>query len=263
MRRDDMGSDDLWSALEAAVIEAGRAVMAIYADADLGVTSKADGSPLTRADVAAEAAILETLARAAPHIPTVSEESAPPAAVGDRFFLVDPLDGTKEFLARNGEFTVNVALVARGVPIAGIVFAPALDRLYAGALGRGAWRSSPSARAPRVRISARRAPPSGLVAVASRSHADPATEVWLSDQPVAKRTSIGSSLKFCLLAEAAADVYPRFAPTMQWDTAAGDAVLRAAGGVTLGPDGAPLRYGPNAAGAGYLNPSFVAWGDRG
>jgi 3'(2'), 5'-bisphosphate nucleotidase len=178
------------------------------------------------------------------------------------FFLVDPLDGTREFIARNGEFTVNVALIDAGVPIAGAVYAPAIGKLWFGGTSAflcevpvGEALPEPSAWRP---ISARAAP-AKLAALASRSHADPATEAFLSQLPIGERKSAGSSLKFCVIAEGAADVYPRFAPTMEWDTAAGDAVLRAAGGIVLAMDGAPLAYGKYAA--ALRNGGFVAWGD--
>jgi 3'(2'), 5'-bisphosphate nucleotidase len=229
------------------------------------VAAKADGSPLTEADLAAEAVIAAGLAEAAPGIPVVSEEDdarqAPPA--GAPFLLVDPLDGTREFLGPSGEFTVNIALVEAGRPVCGVVYAPALGRIWRGAAGQGAAAGTlPPGGDPAgiawQPIRARPRPAAGLVAVASRSHLDPATEAFLGTLPVAERRSIGSSLKFCLVAAGEADVYPRLAPTMEWDTAAGQAVLEAAGGHVATPQGDAFRYGK--AGEGFRNGPFVAWG---
>ena len=174
---------------------------------------------------------------------------------------MDPLDGTKEFIGRRGDFTVNIALVRAGTPTLGVVYAPAKGRLFAGdatlraafALNREPTESEPEMRDPiRVRV----APSNGLTAVASRSHRTPETDAYLARYPVAELVSVGSSLKFCLLAEGKADLYPRMGPTMEWDTAAGHAVLLAAGGAVIGPDGMPLRYGKPE----YRNPWFVASG---
>ncbi|HXZ14460.1 MAG TPA: 3'(2'),5'-bisphosphate nucleotidase CysQ [Roseiarcus sp.] len=246
-------------------LAAGPAVMDVYA-ADVRVSSKTDGSPVTLADERAEAVICERLANVSPDTPVVAEERTAAGGlvrIGARFLLVDPLDGTKEFITRNGEFTINVALVAAGRPLAGAVYAPALGRLWFG--GERAFvcdipvgQELPQPEGWR-QIRARPAP-EGLVAVASRSHCDAATETFLARLPVTDRRASGSSLKFCLIAEGVADVYPRFGPTMEWDTAAGDAVLRAAGGVVLDSSGAPLGYGKT--GAGMRNGAFVAWGDR-
>jgi 3'(2'),5'-bisphosphate nucleotidase len=182
--------------------------------------------------------------------------------VDGRFILVDPLDGTREFISRNGEFTVNIALVDHGRPILGAVYAPVLKRLWLGAETASVIDVAPGQRLSEGRdaraIRCRPAPPA-LVAVASRSHSDEQTEAFLARLPVGERRSAGSSLKFCLVAEALADVYPRFGPTMEWDTAAGDAVLRAAGGTVLALSGEPMRYGKTEA--GFRNSGFVAWGD--
>jgi len=245
-------------------LAAGPGVMAEYAHASPART-KGDGSPVTAADERAEATIRERLAAWTAPIPIVAEEATAagaPMVVAERFVLVDPLDGTREFIAHNGEFTVNVALIERGQPIAGAVYAPALDRLwFAGARAfacpapLGADLPQPQAwRALKVR-----AAPPALTALASRSHCDPATEAFLAGLPIGDRRSAGSSLKFCVIAEGEGDVYPRFGPTMEWDTAAGDAVLRAAGGATLAVEGGPLLYGKIAA--GLRNGGFVAWGD--
>ena len=256
--------DDVAASLAEIAIAAGPAVMEVYASGG-AVSSKSDGSPVTLADERAEAIICGCLAHVLPGTPVVAEEMTAHGrkiAVADRFLLVDPLDGTKEFISRNGEFTINVALIESGRPIAGAVYAPVLNKLWFGGaraflcdvpVGEGlpdpsAWR----------RIKARAAP-EGLVALASRSHIDVETEAFLARLPVAERRAAGSSLKFCLVAEGLADVYPRFGPTMEWDTAAGDAVLRAAGGAVLDPSGLPLVYGK--ASAGLRNGSFVAWGD--
>lgn len=236
---------------------AGARIMAIYGAAT--AEAKADGSPLTAADLAAHDAILQGLAAACPDLPVISEEDAerlecPPA---DAFILVDPLDGTREFLSGNGEFTVNIALIEKGAPVAGVVFAPALGRLWSGAVGAGA-RVRQAGEAAARPIAVRAPSGDGLVAVASRSHRDAATEAFLAGLSVAGLRSVGSSLKFCLVAEGEADVYPRFGPTMEWDTAAGQAVLEAAGGRVVTPEGAPFRYGK--AGAAWRNSAFIAWG---
>ncbi|MFD2236977.1 3'(2'),5'-bisphosphate nucleotidase CysQ [Aureimonas populi] len=249
-------------ALEAMAVEAGCIIMAV-ARAGPSVTLKADASPVTEADARAEASILAALRAAFPEIPVVAEEEVAaglsPKRPGERFFLVDPLDGTREFIAGRPDFTVNIALVEQGVPVLGIVHAPARGTLYGG--GReGAFavdvdgRGRASGRRP---IRARPAP-EGLVAVASLSHPTPETHACLARFPLAECVEIGSSLKFCLLAEGKADLYPRLGPTMAWDTAAGDAVLRAAGGHTVTLDGRPLAYGAGAG--GFANPFFIAHG---
>jgi 3'(2'), 5'-bisphosphate nucleotidase len=261
---DSASADEIAAFLAAAAVAAGPAVMDVY-ERGGEVWSKGDGSPVTLADHRAEAVVCARLSDACPPIPIVAEESTSsgqPAAVADRFLLVDPLDGTKEFIARNGEFTINIALIRKGAPIAGAVYAPALGRLWfggerafvceaavgAGLPGRDAWRP----------VTARPAP-EALVVLASRSHGDSETEAFLGRLPIAERRTKGSSLKFCVIAEGLADVYPRFGPTMEWDTAAGDAVLRAAGGVVLDPSGGPFVYGKTAD--GLRNGPFVAWGD--
>ncbi|MCS6932084.1 MAG: 3'(2'),5'-bisphosphate nucleotidase CysQ [Acetobacteraceae bacterium] len=235
---------------------AGEAILPIWRSGIAG-RAKPDGSPLTEADLAAERVILAGLAAACPGLPVVSEESPPEeAAIPDRFLLVDPLDGTKEFLAGSGEFTVNIALVEAHRPVAGVVVAPALGVLWQGAVGAGATRTDrASGRTRPIAVRPRASPP---VAVASRSHADAETEAFLAGLGVRERRAIGSSLKFCLVAEGEADVYPRFGPTMEWDTAAGHAVLLAAGGRVETPAGAPLRYGIGVQ--GWRNGPFIAWG---
>jgi 3'(2'), 5'-bisphosphate nucleotidase len=238
--------------------DAGALIMRHYENG-VGATRKADKSPVTIADHEAEALILKALARCAPGIPVIAEEEAAAGRlpeIGARFFLVDPLDGTREFLDRNGEFTVNIALIDAGAPVAGVVYAPAQDRLFAGAQGMGAFEiSKGQSRA----IAARPAPPDGLIAVASRSHRDHKTDEILKTYRVARIVSAGSSIKFCLIAAGEADIYPRHGRTMEWDTAAGHAVLNAAGGrVTLLDGTTPLTYGKTHD--NFANPHFVAWG---
>jgi 3'(2'), 5'-bisphosphate nucleotidase len=241
---------------------AGAKILDLYGRAE--ARSKTDGSPLTEADTAADEVIARGLAEIAPGLPVLSEEavdSFEPAQAAGRFILVDPLDGTREFLCGNGEFTVNVALIQDGRPRAGVVYSPVRGRAWAGALGRCAETyellagQSVDAGTPRRAIHVRQAGGPLTVAV-SRSHCDPGTEAYLCGCEVAERIVAGSSLKFCLLAEGLADLYPRFSPTMEWDTAAGQAVLEAAGGVVLAPDGGAFRYGK--VDQGFRNGPFVA-----
>lgn len=250
--------------LVAIAIRAGREAMHIYAGA-FTVAHKDDASPVTEADRCCEAVILEGLAEIAAAIPVLAEESVSEGRIpelGDEFFLVDPLDGTREFISRNGEFTINIGLVRRGRPVLGVVFAPAIGKLYAGVCGAGAFRiavEESGAAGPRQAIATRPAPGGGLVAVASRSHRSPETDELLKSLNVADFAAAGSSLKFCLIAEGSADVYPRLGRTMEWDTAAGQAVLEAAGGrVVVHPSGEPLGYGKKMR--GFDNPHFIAWG---
>lgn len=228
---------------------------------ECAVTSKADTSPVTAADHAAEAVILAGLARVAPGVPVVAEEEHAAGrvpAVAAAFFLVDPLDGTREFVARGRDFTVNIGLIEDGAPTMGVVYAPAHDRMVWGDLGAGAWhatRAPGSDAGPVSRIKVRH-PSTPPRAVGSRSHADVQIGAWLAAAGIDALDPVASSLKFALIAAGEADVYPRIGPTMEWDTAAGDAVLRAAGGRMLGPDGSPFRYGK----PGYRNGAFVATG---
>ncbi len=250
--------------LASAALAAGPAVMEEYRRGG-APRAKRDGSPVTAADERAETVIRERLRRSAAPIAIVAEEATAAGQaieIAERFVLVDPLDGTREFVAGNGEFTINVALVEGGVPIAGAVYAPALDRLWFGGETAFACAAPLGADLPDAaswRTLRARAAPESLVALASRSHGDPATEAFLARLPIRERRAAGSSLKFCVIAEGDGDVYPRFAPTMEWDTAAGDAVLRAAGGVVLAVEGGPLVYGKIAS--GLRNGGFVAWGD--
>lgn len=238
------------------VRDAGRLIMEIHRR---GVASrdKPDGSPVTEADEAAEKVLLAALAEVAPGIAVISEENASSHSIApaDCFFLVDPIDGTKEFLRPdgNGAFTVNIGLVIKGAPVMGIVFAPALDRLFCGLVGDGATETAAGVSRD---ISVRPVPAGGALAVASRSHRDQETNDWLAANSITETVATGSSVKFCLLAAGEADVYPRFGPTMEWDTAAGDAVLRAAGGTVITPHGAPYEYGKPE----YRNLPFIACG---
>jgi 3'(2'), 5'-bisphosphate nucleotidase len=260
----------LLDALAALSVEAGRAILDVYEGPAIASRAKDDRSPVTDADERAEAILISGLASLLPGVPVIAEEAASregvPGAAPETFLLVDPLDGTREFLAKNGEFTVNVGLIEAGRPVLGCVFAPALGAIWLGAGGlgarvaRAALRQEPAADAYRP-IAVRRASEGRLCAVASRSHSDAATEEFLSGLGVAERRSAGSSLKFCLVAEGEADVYPRFGPTMEWDTAAGHAVLAAAGGEVLKPDGGAFGYGKSET--GFKNGPFVAWGERG
>jgi 3'(2'), 5'-bisphosphate nucleotidase len=253
--------------LGALAVEAGGRILEHYA-ARCVARAKRDGSPVTEADVDAEAIILAGLPGILPGIPVVSEEAAAAGIIpqcGGTFVLVDPLDGTREYVSRNGEFTVNIAVIEHGRPVLGVVYAPVSGRLWLGdvaarraeAMAVQAGRPLSEARDRQV-IRARKSPESGLIACVSRSHCDPATDAYLADLPVAERREAGSSVKFCLIAEGEADVYPRFSPTMQWDTAAGHAILAAAGGSVTCPDGSPLPYGHRAD--GFRNGAFIARG---
>lgn len=255
---------ELRQVLESAALAAGSAIMAVH-KAGADVQYKADQSPVTAADEEAERLILAALAQHFPDIPVVAEEAVAAGSVpnisGGVFFLVDPLDGTKEFIAGRNEFTVNIALIRDGAPVAGIVYAPALSTGFV-ADGGQAERfevGGETTIATRQPIGCRKCG-DALTAVASRSHATPETARFLDDHGIDACTAIGSSLKFCLVAEGLADVYPRFGRTMEWDTAAGDAVLRAAGGKTRTLDGAPLRYGKirQENDADFANPNFIA-----
>lgn len=241
-------------AVRSLVLDAGGLILAVYSG-PFEVRGKADASPVTEADERAERLITEGLRALAPEIPIVAEEAVAAGqvpAIGPRFWLVDPLDGTKEFVSRNGEFTVNVALIDQGAPVLGVVHAPALGRLFAGVAGAGAWVEDEGRRRP---IHCRPPPAAGLTVVASRSHGDErALQAFLAGRKVASLVTAGSSLKLCLLAAGEADLYPRLGRTMEWDIAAGHAVLAAAGGSVTDLQGRPLRYGK----AGFENPHFVA-----
>jgi 3'(2'), 5'-bisphosphate nucleotidase len=255
----------LVEALARLAAEAARSILAIRAG-ELDVRLKADGSPATAADNAAEAIILDGLARILPGIPIVSEEQAAreghhPATT---FLLVDPLDGTREFLARRDEFTVNIALIVDTRPALGIVAAPALKLLWSGATGCGAERRTATSNweidAERSAIRTRKWPAEAPVALVSRSHLDERTSAFLNRFPGIKTESSGSALKFCRLAEGTADLYPRLARTCEWDIAAGHALLVAAGGAVVTERGAPMRYGQSDSSDCYV-PSFIAFAD--
>ncbi len=247
-------------------IAASEPVMRLYAQ---GPTArlKADRSPVTVADEEAEAIIMETLARSFPGVPVIAEESCSrdglPLNAPTEAIFVDPLDGTREFLARNGEFTVNIGLVRDGAPVAGAVYAPAFGRLWWGGarafgahLAHGQAMPQPSA----TMVLRTRPAPSPLAALESRSHLTPQTAGAMARLAPVLGRPVGSSIKFCLIANGEADICLRLGPTMEWDTAAGDAVLRAAGGMTTGLDGKPLLYGK--ADVGFRNTGYIAWGDQ-
>ena len=251
-------------AFGAIAVNAGQVIMAARA-AGAAAQQKADGSPVTEADLAADKFIRERLPSVMQGVLVITEETfdADSAkALPDRFILVDPLDGTREFTAGRDEFTVNIALIESGLPVVGTIYAPALSQLFVA--GSEAFRADvrPDAAVPGLEMMRTLAtspvPAAGMRAVASRSHLDPSTKQWLDARSISEFCSAGSSLKFCTVAEGCADVYPRLAPTMEWDTAAGQAILMAAGGCVLGLDGAPLRYGKT--GDKFRNGSFVAWG---
>ncbi len=252
----------LIGALETAVIAAGKEILSVRAKGAT-VMVKSDHSPVTEADRRAEQLILDFLAKTYPDVPVVAEELAEaglcPSYAQDTFFLVDALDGTGDFIAGRNEFTVNVALVRDHAPVAGIVYAPALGRIWSGFNDHAevADVSVDGAISNRRRIHTR-ASPERPVALVSVTHKEPETQAWLKRLPEHETAHVGSSLKFCLLAEGRADVYPRLVCLKQWDIAAGDAVLRAAGGATLTLEGVPLRYGVEGADFGCSR--FIGWG---
>jgi 3'(2'), 5'-bisphosphate nucleotidase len=237
---------------------AGAAIMQVYVQ-DFAVEHKDDRSPLTAADMAAHHLIVDGLTRLTPEIPVLSEESASVdwsvRRTWRRYWLVDPLDGTREFVKKNGEFTVNIALVEDGIPVFGVVYAPALDELHYGIRGVGAFLCDGASRVP---VASRRPADAPQHVAASRSHLDPRSAAAIARMGEVQLLGMGSSLKFCRLAEARLDVYPRFAPTSEWDTAAGQCVLEAAGGAVLTLDGRPLAYNGKES---LLNPDFIALGD--
>jgi 3'(2'), 5'-bisphosphate nucleotidase len=246
------------------VIRAGEAILAVNRSA-MKVDGKADGSPVTEADLAADRIIAEGLAWLAPKIPALSEERVQLASLPyqDSFFLIDPLDGTKEFVAGRNEFTVNLALVTRGAPLLGIVAAPALGLIWRGIVGRGAERLTlGDGGARRIEpIRTQPCPPRGkpwTVAV-SRSHGDARTEAFVAERPGAIRSEFGSAVKFGRVAEGLADIYPRLSPTSEWDVAAGHAVVTAAGGRITDSKGGALHFG--AGREDFIVPEFIAWGD--
>ena len=246
------------------VVRAGAAIMAVNRRA-MTVAGKADGSPVTDADLAADNIIGDGLAQLMPDVPALSEERAHSARLPYRgsFFLIDPLDGTKEFVAGRNEFTVNLALVTNGTPLLGIIGAPALGLIWRGLVGCGAERLQMEATriGPAEPIHTRQIPKRGnpWIAAVSRSHGDPRSEAFIASRPGAIRERLGSAVKFGRLAEGAADIYPRLAPTSEWDVAAGHAVVTAAGGKVTDAKGASLRFGKGQD--GFIVPEFIAWGD--
>ncbi|WP_193089792.1 3'(2'),5'-bisphosphate nucleotidase CysQ [Advenella sp. FME57] len=256
-----MTANNLGSLLESIipiVRKGGETIMEIY-QTDFEVKGKADSSPVTLADERAEQVMVPLLKALLPGVPVIAEEAVAAGEmpdVADTFWLVDPLDGTKEFINRNGEFTVNIALIVNGVAVLGVVYAPAQGRLFAGAVDSCAFVEQSTGRSD---IRCRVVPEAGLTVVASRSHGDSAaldSFLGQSGHTVADVVNAGSSLKLCLVAAGEADVYPRLGRTMEWDIAAGHAVLSAAGGRVEAISGEPLEYGK----PGFENPHFVAWG---
>jgi 3'(2'), 5'-bisphosphate nucleotidase len=245
-------------------VQAGKAILAVNRRA-MKVEGKLDGSPVTEADLAADSVIAEGLTRLAAHIPVLSEERVLETSLpsSGSFFLIDPLDGTREFVAGRDEFTVNLALVTNGSPLLGIVAAPALGFLWRGLVGRSAerLRLDGAGHTPAEPIRTRRFPTKGSpwIAAVSRSHHDARTEAFIDNRPGAIREKVGSAVKFCRVAEGAADIYPRLAPTSEWDVAAGHALVTAAGGKVVDADGAPLRFGEGKG--SFIVPAFIAWGD--
>ncbi|WP_063692489.1 3'(2'),5'-bisphosphate nucleotidase CysQ family protein [Bradyrhizobium stylosanthis] len=255
----------LMEPLTALVVKAGEAILGVNRAA-MRVDGKQDGSPVTEADLAADRIIAEGLAQLASDVPTLSEErtqlAAPPFQ--GSFFLIDPLDGTKEFVAGRDEFTVNLALITNGVPLLGIVSAPALGLLWRGIVGRGAERvrfdGATIGAAESIRT--RKLPAQGepWVAAVSRSHGDPRSEAFIDKRPNAVRKTCGSAVKFGRIAEGSADIYPRLGPTSEWDVGAGCAVVTAAGGRVTDGKGGELRFGQRRD-TGFIIPDFIAWGD--
>jgi len=246
------------------VIRAGAAILAVNRIA-MKIDGKKDGSPVTEADLAADKVISEGLARIAPNIPSLSEERVDQANPPYRgsFFLIDPLDGTKEFVAGRNEFTVNLALVSRGKPLLGFVGAPALGLVWRGLVGRGAERLTLAGTTIKsiAPIRTRRCPPPGKpwTAAVSRSHGDIRTEGFIAKRPGAVRVELGSAVKFARVAEGQVDIYPRLGPTSEWDVAAGHAVVTAAGGKVTDSKGAELHFGLGRK--DFIMPEFIAWGD--
>lgn len=254
--------------LTGAVHQAGARIMGHYGRAQVDL--KDDNSPVTEADREADRVLVSALAEIAPDVPVVSEESSPRIEIDTDapFFLVDPLDGTREFINGRTEFTVNVALIENRTPVFGVVYAPAASALYIAPGAGGAFKAHLDAAAPYpgygaltlTPISSRTPPQAGLTAAVSRSHLDPETQAYLEAHGITETFASGSSLKFCCIAEGSADIYPRFGRTMEWDTAAGHAVLSAAGGAVLRENGEPFLYGKRSE--GYANLAFIAWGRK-
>ncbi len=253
--------------LASIALDAGKLIMDIYSS-DFAVERKDDASPVTDADAQAELLIMDALMIAEPSLAVIAEEAMSAGQLPEhdiRFALVDPLDGTKEFINRNGQFTVNIGIIEHGKPVMGVVYAPAINRLFVAEAPDKAWQADVKPGEPvpasdaRMPLQIRRCPDEGLTAIASKSHRSPETDAFLKKFKVAEIISAGSSLKFCLLAAGEADLYPRMGRTMEWDTAAGQAVAEAAGARVLTEDGEPLRYGKRER--GYDNPHFIVYGD--
>lgn len=266
--RDDTS---LIEALAGAALRAGVVIMQIR-EAGFEASLKADHSPVTAADLASEALLRAELAAILPGVPVIAEEAVSQGAgetPASTFLLVDPLDGTREFLGASGEFTINIGLIVDGVPALGIIYAPAIGKLYAGATASSEGSAFRATRAPGSLpdrtgwepIRCRPMPARGLIAVASRSHLDPATEALLAGLDIAERMSCGSALKFGVVAEGRADIYPRLGTVCEWDVAAGHAIILAAGGSVLRPDGTALPYGRTSE--SYLVPAFIVRGAQG
>ena len=252
---------ELSAAVAAIARDAGREILEVYGAKEIAATRKADASPLTLADLRAHRLILEALRVLTPAIPVLSEEAAATPfrdrARWAQYWLVDPLDGTKEFLSRNGQFTVNIALIEAHAPVLGVVHVPVRGISYVGVPGAGAWRQLPGEGAEPIRVSAHSASP--LRVVGSRSHRGDSLDGFLARAGAHELLAVGSSLKFCMVAEGAADVYPRLGPTSEWDTAAAHAVVLGAGGTVSSLEGAPLRYNTREE---LLNPFFVVYGPK-
>ena len=243
--------------LGAVAAQAGR-LLAAVADRTGGRRLKEDGSPTTAADLESERLILDRLGELWPGIPVMAEESAEAGPSGDLFFLVDPLDGTKDYLTGTGEYSVNIALVAGGRPVAAAIAVPSVGRVWIAGRRAEVGTTSADSVGGWEMVRARPQPGSGLVALVSRRHGDETTEACLADLGIAERRVASSAFKFCLIASGEADVYVRCGPTMEWDTAAGDHIVACAGGLVTGPSG-PLVYG--RCGSGFLNGPFAAFGD--
>ncbi|MAP95445.1 MAG: 3'(2'),5'-bisphosphate nucleotidase [Ponticaulis sp.] len=262
-------STELSDKLVKAAIDAGVVIMEVYnAASGIETDTKGDDSPVTVADQKAETLILAALKEAAPGVDVLAEEAVAAGIipdVGEQFFLVDPLDGTKEFIKKGTDFTVNIALILNGRPIMGVVYAPARDHLWVAESTTSAWQAdvAPGGEVPPVSerkpMKIRKLPDAGVTAVASKSHRTPETDEFLAKFNVAELVSMGSSLKFCMVAAGEADCYPRLGRTMEWDTAAAHAVVSAAGGRVLTLEGKDLTYGKKDR--GYDNPYFVVYGD--
>lgn len=255
----DLSAGQYLPEIKEIAVRAGKAILEIYGQ-DFEVMTKDDASPLTQADLASHRIIRDELARLTPEIPLLSEESAEIPfdirAGWNEYWLIDPLDGTKEFVNRNGEFTVNIALIRANEPVLGVVYVPVTGVTYAGVTGAGAWRSDAGGATETIRVRVPCADP--MVVVGSRSHANPALVGHLEKMGAFELVSMGSSLKFCLVAEGKADFYPRLGPTSEWDTAAAHAVVLAAGGKIVTLDGEALRYNLKKS---FLNPEFLVIAD--